>query len=136
MKLCDDTVTIYNAKRNTAADTDVYSRTVISGVSWYGGMKSTVDDSGLKAANQFTIRIPVAAYAQGKSYVDPITYAALSNVSAYFTLSAGDLIVRGVGGADLRPAAIRKTYPDVTTILAVIDNRRTSRAPHWKVVGT
>ena len=56
MKLCNDTITVFNAKLDQTLDATVYVPTVIHGVSWYGGEKSTVDANGLKAASQYTIR--------------------------------------------------------------------------------
>ena len=67
MKLCNDTITVFNAKLDQTLDATVYVPTVIHGVSWYGGEKSTVDANGLKAASQYTIRIPLKADAGGRS---------------------------------------------------------------------
>ena len=71
MRLCDETITVFNAQLDTALGMDRYHPTVISGVSWYCDTASTVDDSGLKAANKFTIRIPEEADCSGKRYVPP-----------------------------------------------------------------
>lgn len=135
MKLCDDTITVYNAKYDKSADADVYHRTIINGVRWFGTVKSTVDSSGLKAANQVTVRIPTEADTQGKAYADPAAYASAADVLDLFTLNEGDVIVRGVGANGLRPSAIRKVYPETMTILAVTDSSQAPNAPHRKVVG-
>ena len=58
MRLCDETITVFNAQLDTALGMDRYHPTVIFGVSWYCDTASTVDDSGLKAANQWTPPIP------------------------------------------------------------------------------
>lgn len=39
MKLCNDTITVFNAKLDQTLDATVYVPTVIHGVSWYGGEK-------------------------------------------------------------------------------------------------
>lgn len=135
MNLCNDTITVFNAKLDKSSGNDVYFATVISGVSWFSEIVSNVDSSGLKAANKFTIRIPATADTCGKAYVSPLDYAAAEDASGLFTLRNGDIIVHGaVSVPDPRPAALHKNY-EALTILGVTDNRRTRNAPHWKVVG-
>ena len=134
MNLCNETITVFNAKYDPQADKDAYNGTVINNVSWFCEIVSTVDN-GLKAANKFTIRIPEDADFGGKTYVSPLDYADASDVSSLFTLKNGDIVVRGsVTGSDLRPADLHKSY-EAFTILGVTDNRRAPKAPHWKVVG-
>lgn len=134
MQLCNDTITVYNAYLDTERDYDVYVGTVITGVSWYCEIASNVTDSGLKAANKYTIRIPQDAGFGGKSYVDPMDYPDC-DTSRCFTLRNGDIVVHGaVLQNNPRPAALQAEYETVT-ILGVTDNRRAPNAPHWKVVG-
>lgn len=138
MRLCNDTITVFNARYDSGNDRDVYHATVITGVSWYDEIASAVDSSGLKAADKYTIRIPTDADFSGKTYVDPITYAqAGSDTATVFTLKSGDIIVKGVVDAveNMRPADLQKRYAEFATVLAVTDNRRAPNAPHWKVVG-
>lgn len=134
MKLCDETITVFNSRLNAETGNDDYVGTVITGVSWYCEIVSTVDE-GLKAANKFTIRIPADADFSGKAYASPLDYAAAENVSGLFTLKNGDIVVRGaVTATGLRPAALHKSY-EAFTVLGVTDNRRARHEPHWKVVG-
>lgn len=134
MKLCDETITVFNSRLNTETDNDDYIGTVITGVSWFCEIVSTVDE-GLKAANKFTIRIPTNADFGGKTYVSPLDYAGAEDVDGLFTLKNGDIIVRGaVTTTGLRPAALHKNY-EVFTVLGVTDDRRARHEPHWKVVG-
>ena len=137
MKLCNDTITIFNARLDQAAGYDVYYPTVISGVSWYLHTITTVDGSGLRAANQFTVRIPVDADFSGKKYVSPKEFAACDDPGAVFTLKAGDIIVHGAvtEATGLRPAELQKRFDEMVTVLAVTDNRRAPHGKHWKVVG-
>lgn len=135
MRLCNETITVFNARYDAGNDCDIYVPTVISGVSWYDEIASNVDSSGLKAADKYIIRIPKNADFGGKTYVDPIAYAR-ADPNAVFTLKSGDIIVKGaVSVADPRPATLQKAFPEVATVLAVTDDRRAPRAPHWKVVG-
>lgn len=135
MRLCNETITVFNTRFDPDADKDVYTGTVITGVSWFCEIASNVDSSGLKAANKFTIRIPTNADFSGKAYTDPVSYKN-GDPSAVFTLQNGDIIVKGrAEDANPRPADLQKKYAEVVTVLGVTDNRRTRNAPHWKVVG-
>lgn len=134
MNLCDDIITVFNAKYNPATDSDDYNATIITGVSWFCEIVSSVD-KGLKAANKFTIRIPETANFGGRTYAAPAEYASTEDASGLFTLHNGDIIVHGaVTETAPRPAALHKKY-EAFTVLGVTDNRRARNAPHWKVVG-
>lgn len=132
MKLCNDTVTVYNARFDKERDSTVYVPTVIRGVSWYGASKATVDSSGLKAASQYTVRIPLDADTGGKSYTEPWEYKSASDVSSVFTLNEGDFIVKGAFTDTL---LLPPKSGGFVTVLTVTDNRRAPNAPHWKVTG-
>ena len=135
MRLCNETITVFNPRLDKDKDCDVYCGTVIQGVSWYCEIASNVDSSGLKAANKYTIRIPQNADFGGKAYVDPIIFSS-SDPDTTFTLKSGDIIVKGaVSVDDPRPATLKKVCAEVVTVLGVTDDRRTPKAPHWKVVG-
>ena len=139
MKLCNDTITVFNARVDPDAGGNVWTPTTITGVSWYMTDASTVDAAkgGLVAANKATIRIPEDANAGGKVYADPIAYRDAEDVSGLWTLQNGDIIVKGsVTGADWTPARLKKAYAECVTVLGVTDNRRAPNAPHWRVTGT
>lgn len=134
MKLCDDTITIFN-KRSIDGDY-VYIPTVVHGVSWYGSTISSLTDKGLNAANQYIVRIPVDADCGGNRYVDPLEYASAEDINGMFTLAQGDVIVKAEIDADgLRPAQLKELCAEYMTVLGVTDNRRAPNAPHFRVVG-
>ena len=133
MKLCSETITVFNAGLDEKTGYDVYTPTVITGVSVFCEIASTVDSSGLKAANMFKIRIPIDADFSGKTYVTPAEYAL--NPKRRFTLRQGDVIVRGKEKTAMDPAALQKKYGEIITVLGVTDNRRAPEGKHWKVVG-
>lgn len=136
MKLCNETITIYNAKLNQETGDDVYYRTVISGVSWFCEIASNVDNKGLTAANKIVIRIPVDADCGGKSYIPKLAFEQSDSPDSYFTLGEGDIIVHGIAAEHTpRPAELHEKYSEVVTILGVTDNRRGQHGKHWKVVG-
>jgi hypothetical protein len=116
---------------------ELYYGTVIKGVSWYCEIASNVDSSGLKAANKFTIRIPVDADCGGKTYLDPVAYAKTADPANTFTLKSGTIIVRGeVSEETAKPADLKKEFAEFVTVLGVTDNHRARQAKHFKVVGT
>ena len=134
MKKCDETITVFNARTDDFYGYDTYAPTVISGVSWYSHTKSNVTDSGLKAANETTIRIPIDADFSGKTYVEPQGYTSADPASA-FTLRNGDFIVKGAETDPLTPAQAREKYGEIVTILGSTDNRRAPKGKHWRVTG-
>lgn len=136
MKLCDKTITIFNRRLDVEKGWDVYIPTVIRGVSWYGDVAVDVTKEGLIAASKYTIRIPVDADFDGKTYVDPIAYREEPIITGLFTLSTGDIIVKAeITDSGLTPTEIKESYPDVCTLLGVTDNRTAPNAPHWRVTG-
>ena len=139
MKLCSDTITVFNARVDPETGGNVWVPTVIAGAGWYLTDASTVDASkgGLVAANRATIRIPAEADFGGKAYADPVSYASAGDVSGLWTLKGGDIVVRAaVNGADWTPARLKAAYAECVTVLGVTDNRRGPRAAHWRVTGT
>ena len=123
MKLCNDTITVFNARVDPDVGGDVWTPTVLTDCSWYATDASTVDASrgGLVAANKVTVRIPAEIVPEG------------------FGLKNGDIIVKGDAGAveDPTPAKLKKLYgTGCMTVLSVTDNRRAPCAPHRSVVRT
>jgi hypothetical protein len=139
VKLCNDTITVFNARVDPDVGGNVWTPTVITGASWWATDASTVDASkgGLVAANKATIRIPVEADAGRKAYADPVSYASAEDVSGLWTLKGGDIVVKAaVEGEDWTPAKLKAAYADCVTILGVTDNRRAPNGKHWRITGT
>ena len=135
MKQCTETITVFNTRLDEETGYDVYVPTVIRGVSWFCEIASTVDSSGLKAANRFSIRIPVDADFSQKAYVPPVAYPG-SDPKRAFTLSQGDIIVHAEEGSPLTPAQLKEKYGEIVTVLGVTDSTSRPRGKHWKVVGS
>ena len=139
MRLCNDTITVFNARVDQDVGGNVWTPTVIAGVSWFMTDASTVDASrgGLVAANKAVIRIPEGADAGGKAYADPVSYRNAESVSRLWTLQQGDVIVKGsVSEGTWTPAALKKAYAECVTVLGVTDNRRAPKGAHWRVTAT
>jgi hypothetical protein len=139
VKLCNDTITVFNARVDPDVGGNVWIPTVITGASWYLTDASTVDTSkgGLIAANKATIRIPENADTGGKAYADPVSYASAEDVSGLWTLKGGDIVVKAaVEGDDWTPARLKAAYADCVTVLGVTDNRRAPNGKHWRITAT
>ena len=123
MKLCNDTITVFNARVDPEQGGNVWTSTVITGASWWATDATTVDTGkgGLVAANKVIARIPEEAAPEG------------------LTLKNGDIIVKGDASEveSPTPAKLKKLYgADCATILGITDNRRAPNAPHWRVTAT
>lgn len=130
MFLCDDTITVFNPVLDEETGIDIWKGTVVNGVSWYCNMESSVDSTGLKAANKFMIRIPDSS-GIAANFVEPKQYTGDG-----FTLTTGTVIVHGAAETSgMTPAKLKEKYAEVVTILGVTDNRRAPYAKHWKVTG-
>ena len=135
MKLCNETITVFNAKMDGETGFDIYVPTVIRGASWHCETVSTVGQKGLEAANRFTIRIPEGADFSGKGFIPPADYAQ-ADPDACFTLAQGDIVVHAEEtDSNMTPAKLLAKYGEIVTILGVTDDRRARHAKHWKVVG-
>ena len=139
MQQATETITVINRKFNKDTGFDEWIPTVITGASWYSKLAASVTQVGLKTADTATVRIPVGADTQSRTYMTPAAYKAAESVSDAWTLARGDLIVRGTvtveQGQSLTPADITATNDDAYTIIGTTDNTRRPREPHWKVVG-
>lgn len=134
MRLCNETITLFNARRNGETGDFVYVPTVIAGCSWYHGQRRAVDaEGGLVAADEYAVRIPVDADFGAKAYVDPVAWRA---GAAGFTIQGGDVAVKGrVEGNDWTPARLKAAFAECFTVLGVGDNRRAPNGAHWRVTG-
>ena len=136
MRLCGETITVFNARPDGDTGRHVYVPTMIAGCSWYCGQREALDPKGgLKSADAYVVRIPVDADFGGRRYVDPLTWRQ-GDASGRFTLQGGDLVARGaMTGDDWTPAALKSACAECFTVLGVTDNRRAPHGGHWKVVG-
>lgn len=138
MKLCNEVITIYNKHIDTLTKLPVYTPTVISGVSWHIATQVSVTSDGLIGANQCTIRIPVDANFNGKTYTTPKAYSVAQDIATLCTIAQGDIIVKGNAvetGDNAKPAKLQAKYNDVITIVGCTDDTTRPNAKHWKVVG-
>jgi len=135
MKQCNETITVMNRRYDTETGRDVWTPTVIQGVSWHSEIKAAVTQNGLKDAKTATVRVPVTADTSGRVYLTPAAYKAAEDTSGAYTFARGDILVRGEVTASLTPAEAQAAFEDCVTIIGVTDNTRRPHGPHRKVVG-
>ena len=133
--MCDDVITVFNARVDPATGYEVYAPTVLAGCRWFSRVESAVTESGLKAQCRLTARIPGDVDAGGKRYVDPAEYRGAADASGLWTLGQGDVLVLGAVSGEAAPAALRQRFDQCFTVLGVTDNRSAPRGGHWRVEG-
>ena len=116
MRHADKTITIYQKKWDEERGVDYYHGTVVSGVSFFSKIATTVSTDGLTAACEASVRIPITWLPSGLS------------------LKNGDLVCEGA--LQTNPASrleIDNISSQVFTIVGI--TRNTSGCePHVKVV--
>ena len=116
MRHADKTVTVYQKQWDADRGVDAYQGTVVSGVSFFSKIATTVSTDGLKAACEATLRIPLVVLPSGLS------------------LKNGDLVCEGA--LQTNPAGrleIDNISSQVFTIVGITRNT-SGREPHVKVV--
>lgn len=135
MRLCNETITVFNAKLDKESGFDVLYGTVIDGVSWYYNTNAGITSNGYRSADTATIRIPTDADFGGKSFIQPKQWEDTEDVSSFFTLKPDTILVRGAVETDGQTARELKSAYETITVTGVTDNRRAPNAPHWRVTG-
>lgn len=130
-------MTIYNKYYDRVLEKDVYCRTFLYDINWQGSRAVTVSDKGLLSADLTEVLID-RNVTTNKIFMKPKEWAKSTQKDQYFTLNAGDVIVRGIVDFDLTGVkpnnldGLKNTYDDVFTIISVVDLTDTS-LPHWEV---
>ena len=125
MKLCDDVITVFNARVDPMEGGEVWTPTVLRGCSWYATEAAVPDAArgGLVAADRVTVRIPLDALPAGRDYVEPAAYRAADCPEGCMTLQRGDVIVKGeVAGDGWTPPELKRAFAGCMTVLSVTDN--------------
>lgn len=136
MKLCTDTVTIYNRYIDAETHSKKLMKRVVRGVHWWGKVHTTATHNGLYSADEYTMRVPIEADFSPYTYVSPKTFEHAEDKSNLVTFAIGDVMVYGeTDDGEYTQSELQDKFDDVRIIISVTDNRRAPNAPHWKVVG-
>lgn len=102
----DTDITVYCHSYDKQTKKDLWTRFQVKGVSWYGGQKATVGDSGLNTADTYTVRIPAVAVPDGFKPVN------------------GDIVAKGLLDLEISKAGDITGYYESFVVTGVYDNRR------------
>lgn len=127
-------ITLYNKYYDRELGRDAYLRSYLYDVNWQGARAVTVGDKGILTADftEVFIRRDVVT---DKIYLKPKDWANQANKDHYFTLNAGDVIVKGIIDYEIATASTKElvnSYDDVLTIISVVDLTDTA-IPHWEI---
>ena len=129
MGMMNDTVTVFN--RYTEDNTEKWKRTVLRGVYWNDVEGAVLRKTGAASAASAVIIVPRAV---NPGFVGPKSWAALEDKTRFWTLQAGDTVVRGEVRKEIARSAARELsdLDDVLTIVTV-DDKNFGRLAHWEV---
>lgn len=147
-------VILLNKRLDKETRRDVYTATLISGVSVYNRTQSTSDNTFHELAEKYKIRIPITAVIpSNKTYLPKSQYDKLTSLQAkeYWTLQAEDLIIVCDSehiDASFFESAITQQQAEETassyglfdTPICIIDfsdntMRGSTRTKHWRIGG-
>lgn len=116
MRHASKSVTIFHKEWDEEKGADVYRRTVLTGVSFFSRIATSVSTDGLTAACEGTLRIPAEVY---------------PNV---LVLNNGDLVCEGALQQDISMLSdLGGKCPYVFTVVGITRNNG-GKCPHTKVV--
>lgn len=116
MRHADKTVTVYHKTWDADAGVDIYTGTILQGVSFFSRISTAVSTDGMVAACEGILRIPLEVMPEN------------------LELQNGDLVCEGVLPVEgKRPADLDGLCPHVFTVVGITRNTG-GREPHAKVV--
>ncbi len=127
-------ITLYNRAGGSPV---TFYRTHLRGVYFEDVKSQHVNKQGAVTADSMLLLIPAGVNAGGKGFVGQKAFAAATDRATMWTLSEGDIVVRGIVTDSITSQSdLEKLYDTVRKITAVIDNRHGSPAVrHWEVSG-
>lgn len=135
-----ETVTLYNrreAKDPNGRTIVSWQRTVLTGCSWTRRTVRALDNGNVKIGETLVCKIP-----ESPDYLPPHEWDKLGDPTGKFTLSVGDIIVRGIAPDEIGPAltetALRTKYARQGNMVATSAKERCSPGTnlrHYAVEG-
>ena len=134
------TITVYNclqAADNPNSMRDLWQRSVLKGCYYKNVMARVESGKTATMANVYTARIP-----ESESYRPYREWAELESRDGLFTLSLGDIVVKGECQEEITgkspytaPELLKRYKPDAFVVTAVSDNTSHKMAKHYRVGG-
>lgn len=127
------TLTIYNRWRDAESRIEHWLPTVIEGTTWLATQGTGIAERGLTGNDYIRVRIPEGRLPTGM--VTPAAYALLDDATGYWTLQAGDVLVRGPFAQYVENRAALTAMENSFVITSIRDNRRGPSLRHILVEG-
>lgn len=129
-------LTIYNKYVDPTTRTEKYQRALIVGVNWQAAKAVFQGAAGMVRSDVATIFIPILRGAT--TYKLPIAWQALTTKTGYWTIQAGDIVVRGMVSDEITDlftvTNLRAKYDNCLVITSVDANDQGSPSvQHWRV---
>lgn len=138
----DKTITIYNYHEKDKVGS--WHKTVISGLEYrYTTEKTVASDGKIVLTPILTVIIPIEADAEGKQYIDYLSYIRLpvEELELYWTINPKcnkEIIVCGACdkeiSTDYRITQLKEDYMKAGVVSGLNDNTEGDLLKHWKVV--
>lgn len=135
-------ITIFNAHIDVESRREVYIPTQIRGVSYYENEGAGTSGGIWTESSTYKIRVPYIGAEIGGQYLPAIQYRTRSDVSGYWTLQKGDIILPGlIDGSSMTMPEVREAAKENGLELIVIkeyaDNtkRGSDAVKHWRIGG-
>lgn len=127
-------MTVYNKYVDNRAEK--YQRTVLSAVLWDSSAATIKRRSADMQNNKAVIALP---HYIGAAYLKAKAWLALANKTAFWTLQAGDVVVRGTVTDEITNgfaiSALRAKYDDVLEIVSVaFMDQGSPNTHHWEIL--
>lgn len=119
--LTNATLTIFNKFPDRDSNKFVFAPCFVGDVWFHTSQKSTVDENGLRSADEYKIRIPWPC----EGWIPPQDYKDLENPEGNWTVQNGDLFLVGEweGGKVSGISELRKSYKGIVgTVLSHSEN--------------
>lgn len=107
--------TIYNKYYDFDRDLDIYQKAEIHGVLWTSQEGYIRRNSLAVSGDKVVIYIPIISNSES-TYVDPEGWSELESTAGKYTIDSGDIVVKGVGHADISSLRELKNYFTITTV--------------------
>ena len=131
--LFTDTMTVFNYIGN-----EQWKRSIVKGVQWsHNRVETTTSGTTQTERKVESITVDFGRNYGNPVYVDPITYANLTNKDGFFTFNNSegqDICVLGICNEDLTLKELRQRFQYVGVVERVSDNRNRDFLKNIKVI--
>ena len=139
----NQSITLFSQHKHLNSETNktvtVWKKTILKNCFWGTEIAKNLNGNVLVQQNSFILRIP-----QSDKYLMPLEWSEreYDKLHEYFSLSAGDVIVRGIVSDEINDIQgsrvsdfLEKYKENAFTVKTITENTAIPYAPHYKVTG-